>query len=48
LEGKMPPGVRWLVLTLVGSLCAGALYLIAARGEALIFDLGKLGSVLCF
>lgn len=44
----MPGGVRWLVLALVGGLLATALYLIAVRGQALILDLGKLGSIFCF
>jgi hypothetical protein len=44
----MPAGPRRLVLALVGAVLASALYLIAVRGEALILDLAKLGSVFCF
>ncbi|MDX2204762.1 MAG: hypothetical protein NW223_18580 [Hyphomicrobiaceae bacterium] len=32
----------------VGLLLAGAVYLIAVRGEALLVDLAKLGAAFCF
>jgi len=43
----MPAGVRRALLIGVALLLAGALYLIAARGEALLADLSWLAS-LCF
>jgi hypothetical protein len=43
----MPAGVRRALLVGVALLLAGALYLIAARGEALLADLSWLAS-LCF
>jgi hypothetical protein len=36
-----------LVLAVVGLLLAGALYLIAVRGDALMIDLAKIGQALC-
>jgi hypothetical protein len=36
----MPARVRWTLLAGVGLLLAGALYLFAVRGEALLVDLG--------
>jgi hypothetical protein len=36
----MPGAVRWIVL-------AGALYLVAVRGEALLLDLAKIGRIFC-
>jgi hypothetical protein len=46
----MPTGVRLALLTFVGVLLAGALYLIAVRGEALLADLSALGQriIACF
>ena len=44
---RMPGGVRGVVLGAVGLLLAGALYLIAVRGEALLVDLAKLGAIFC-
>jgi hypothetical protein len=35
----MPAGVRWALLAALGLLLAGALFLLAVRGEALIADL---------
>jgi hypothetical protein len=35
----MPAGVRWALFAAVGLLLAGALYLLAVRGEALLADL---------
>jgi hypothetical protein len=35
----MPAGVRWALLGGVGLLLAGAIYLLAVRGEALLADL---------
>ncbi|HZT48445.1 MAG TPA: hypothetical protein VFA64_10765 [Hyphomicrobiaceae bacterium] len=44
-----PGVVRWSVLGLVGLVFAGALYLIAVRGEALIVDLAAFSrSLFCF
>ncbi len=44
-----PGAVRWAVLGLVGLVFAGALYLIAVRGEALIVDLAAFSrSLFCF
>jgi DMSO/TMAO reductase YedYZ molybdopterin-dependent catalytic subunit len=45
----MPPGGRWTLLAAIGLLLAGALYLIAVRGEALIADLSAFGQrIFCF
>jgi hypothetical protein len=43
----MPSGLRRAVLVGIGLLLAGALYLIAARGEALLAALSSL-SAYCF
>lgn len=43
-----PAGFGYAVTAGVAVLLAGALYLIAVRGEALIVDLGKLGRIFCF
>jgi hypothetical protein len=46
---RMPPVVRRILMTSVGLLLAGAVYLIAVRGEAILVDLSSLGSnVWCF
>ena len=46
---SMPGAVRWAVLGVVGLVLAGALYLVAVRGEALLFDLSALGQrIFCF
>lgn len=42
-----PSRAKVLVVALVVSLLAGALYLIAARGDALMIDLAKIGQALC-
>jgi hypothetical protein len=39
--------LRWGVLGAVGVVFAGALYLIAVRGEALLLDLSALGRIFC-
>lgn len=44
----MPARLRWGVVGVLGLLFAGALYLIAVRGEALLLDLSALGRVFCF
>jgi hypothetical protein len=44
---KMPAGVRGVLLAGVGLLLAGALYLIAVRGEVLLSGLTTLAQ-LCF
>lgn len=46
-QGAMPGAVRWAVLAAVGLVLAGALYLVAVRGEALLLDLSKLGRIFC-
>jgi hypothetical protein len=43
----MPGAVRWIVLATLGLLLAGALYLVAVRGEALLLDLAKIGRIFC-
>jgi hypothetical protein len=46
---RMPPAARWTVLGAMGLVFAGALYLIAVRGEALLLDLSALGQrVFCW
>jgi hypothetical protein len=45
---RMPVGVRWVLLGVVGALFAGAIYLIAVRGDALLIDLQALSRVFCF
>jgi hypothetical protein len=45
---RIPAGLRWALLGGVGLLLAGALLLIAVRGEALLVDLQQLGRVFCF
>jgi hypothetical protein len=45
----MPAGVRRALLAVVGLVFAGALYLIAVRGEALLVDLSGLSQrIFCF
>jgi hypothetical protein len=45
----MPPAVRMVVLAAVALLLAGAVYLIAVRGEALLADLSAISQrVFCF
>jgi hypothetical protein len=45
----MPAGVRRALFAGVGLLLAGALYLVAVRGEALLLDLTALSQrVFCF
>ena len=47
--GRAPPAVRRVGLTILAVLLAGAAYLIAVRGDALIIDLSALGSRMwCF
>jgi hypothetical protein len=38
---RMPAGLRWALVVAVGLLMAGALYLLAVRGEALLADLAN-------
>jgi hypothetical protein len=47
-RARMPAGLRWALIGVVGALFAGALYLIAVRGEALLVDLQGLSRVFCF
>ena len=49
VRDKMPAAVRFAVLGVVALVCAGALYLIAVRGEALLVDLSALSQrIFCF
>ena len=46
---RMPAAVRTALFLAVGSVFAGALYLIAVRGEALLVDLSALSQrIFCF
>ncbi|MFV0296949.1 MAG: hypothetical protein ACK5JT_12620 [Hyphomicrobiaceae bacterium] len=46
---KMPWQIRTALLTVVGLLMAGAVYLVSVRGEAIIIDLATIGGkILCF
>jgi hypothetical protein len=46
---RMPAGLRYALAAVVALLLAGALYLIAVRGEALLADLSALSQrILCF
>lgn len=46
---SMPGPVRALLFAVLAAVLAGALYLIAVRGEALLFDLTALSQrVFCF
>jgi hypothetical protein len=44
----MPGGLRRGLLAALGLVFAGALFLIATRGEALLVDLAALGRAICF
>ena len=44
----MPTAARRAVIAGVGVVMAAALYLIAARGDALLVDLAALGRIFCF
>ena len=44
----MPGGLRRGLLAALGLAVAGALFLIATRGEALLLDLAALGRAICF
>jgi hypothetical protein len=45
----MPSRVRWALLAAGGAVLVGALYLISARGEALLLDLSALSQrMFCF
>lgn len=49
VRDKMPATVRFAVFGVVGLVCAGALYLIVVRGEALLVDLSALSQrIFCF
>jgi hypothetical protein len=48
VRARMPAGVRWALVGVVGALMVGALYLISVRGEALLVDLQKLSRIFCF
>ena len=43
----MPRGVKWSLIAGIAALCAGAAYLMAARGPAVLLDLGA-GIAGCF
>jgi hypothetical protein len=46
---RMPRGLRRLLLALLGVLLAGASYLLAVRGEALLLDLAAVSQrIFCF
>ena len=45
---RMPSGLRRGLLAALGLVFAGALYLIAVRGEALLVDLAAIGRAICF
>jgi hypothetical protein len=47
---RMPAGVRLTLIAAIGLLLAGALYLIAVRGEALLADLSTISQriIACF
>lgn len=40
----MPPAAKWAILGAVGALLAGAVVLLALRGNALLLDLSALGA----
>lgn len=45
----MPAGIRFALFGVIGVVFAGALYLIAVRGEALLVDLSALSQrIFCF
>ncbi len=44
---RMPPAVRRTLLAGLGVLAAGALYLIAVRGPALLLDLAGMSALFC-
>jgi hypothetical protein len=44
----MPGGLRRGLIAALGIVFAGALYLIAVRGEALLLDLSAIGRAFCF
>lgn len=43
-SASMPPAARWAILGAVGALLAGAIVLVALRGNALLLDLSALGA----
>ena len=46
---RMPAAVRRTLFSVIGLMFAGALYLIAVRGQALLVDLSALSqSIFCF
>ena len=44
----MPGSLRRGLIAALGIVFAGALYLIAVRGEALLLDLSAIGRAFCF
>lgn len=44
---RMPRALRYALFGSVAALVAGALYLIAVRGQALLVDLQALGRIFC-
>jgi hypothetical protein len=46
VEANMPRGVRAALWVAAGMIGGGALYLIAVRGTAILFDIGQLGAML--
>jgi hypothetical protein len=49
LTERMPRALRTALLAVLGALLAGAAYLLAVRGEALMLDLGAVSQrIFCF
>lgn len=46
-DARMPRPVRIAVYGLVGGVVAGALYLFAVRGDALLADLAAIAALIC-
>ena len=44
---RMPAGVKAGLWSLLALLLAGALYLVAVRGDALLIDLSAIGAIFC-
>jgi hypothetical protein len=48
-SGRMPTGLRALLMGVLAAVLAGAAYLIAVRGEALLLDLAAFSQrIFCF
>ncbi len=44
---RAPAAVRYAVITVIGLVVAGALYLLAVRGDALLADLSAIAALIC-